>query len=128
MKNRVARIELHELPAGNDALHLIGEIGPVLAAPEVVEDDEAALLHELLHPIELFVRHQPEARLGHIGDRRGEELGIVHREDVAVIEMRRDEGELFQDPGEVALGARIVVRPRGLAATGGPHPNRVPQP
>ena len=69
----------------------------------------------LLQSGELLVGHRPEARLGHVGDRAREELGIVEREDVALVEMRLEERDLLQDAHEVPLGARIVVRPRRLA-------------
>jgi hypothetical protein len=80
-------------------------------AAEVVEDDETALPHVLLQVVHFFVVHRPEAWFRNVQKWRGEEVGIVLREHIARRQVGIDQRDLFEDAREVALSARVIVRP-----------------
>ena len=111
----MAAVELHQALRRQHAPHLLLEVVPVLLA-EVVEDEESALGQVGAQALGFGVGQRPEARLRHVGDRVAVQLGVVEREDVAVVEVRAQQRDLLQDLHQVAIGARVVVRPRRLAA------------
>src|SRR5439155_293343 len=113
VENRLRCVELDEPPFRQHALYLLLEIVPVVAAAEVVEDHEATLQQVRTKVGRLLVRHEPAARLGHVGERILEQVRIVERKDVALLRVRRQIADLVHDLHEVPLAGRVVVRPCG---------------
>ena len=106
--------EVVEHPFGKHPHHLGLEVGPVARAAEVVEDHEAALEEIVPESLLFGLVHLPEAGLGDVGQRIAVKLRVVEGEDVAAALVGVQEGRGGQDPGQVALGAGIVVRPGRL--------------
>ena len=90
--------------------HLRLEVEPVVPR-EVIEDDEAALEQIVTQAQHFLVGRAPVSRLAEIRDGILEQLGIVEREDVAVLRANAQRGQLAEDPGEVPLATRVIVRP-----------------
>ncbi len=91
---------------------------------EVVEDREPTLEEVLPERLRLFLGRRKEAGLRDVQQGIAEQLRIGQAEDVAAAQGRIDERDLVHDLHEVALGARVVVRPGRLAvaaAVAGPH-------
>ena len=115
----MARLQPDELIAGEHALHLRDRIEPIALIEaahlaEIVEDDEAALEEIIPESRDFFVVRRPAARLGEVGNRVLQELGIVEREDVPADDLAPlHEGthrrQLAHDLHEVDVGAWIVV-------------------
>src|SRR5690606_1767336 len=82
---------------------------------EVVVDREPALEELCPERLRLFFGRQAEDGIRDVQQGIAEQLRIGQAEDVAAAQGRIDERDLVHDLHEVALGARVVVRPGRLA-------------
>jgi hypothetical protein len=91
------------------------EVSELPWASEVVDDEEAAFEQVVAQAPDLLLRRSPRPDLDDVGDGVLEEARVVEREDVRTVGEGTDERRLVDDSQEVVLGARVVVRPGGLA-------------
>src|SRR5438093_689899 len=111
MEDGVRAVELDPPTFGQHVAHLRREIAPAAAIfGEIVEDDEPPLLEVGAEARRLRLGQRPEPGLGHIGDGMPEQLGIVERVDVGLLDVGREQRHLVHDLHEVALAGRVVGR------------------
>ena len=115
MKDRMRRGHRHEARAWQHAPHVLLERSPTGAAEislglEVVDDDEAALLHVGAEVRGLRVGHLPPADLDDVGDRILEQLRIVEGHGVDGF-LSAEIRNLVHNFDQVLFGDRIAVRP-----------------
>ena len=119
MKDRMRRVEVDEADVGERPAHVRLEVRPAGAAKvvtEIVEDDESALEQIRTHARRFAIGHRPKAGFGHVRDRILQELGIIERDGVALVDVRPQRRDLAHDLHQVRLGHAVAMRPRRQAA------------
>src|SRR5262249_25328763 len=111
VEDRVVDVEVVDSRLRQHAEHLRLEVAPV-RHPEVVDDHEAALLQKGAQAERLLIGHHPAAGLAQVGNRVLEQFRIVEGDDVGLLRVRVQVGQLVHDLHEVLFAGRIVVRPR----------------
>src|SRR5437899_1398543 len=111
VEDRMRHVEVDDLRIGQHAAHLRLEVAPMISA-KVVDDDEAALLQIRAKRRRFIVGDVPAARLAEVDDGVLEELGIVERHHVGLVDVRLQVADLVEDLHHVPLAFGVIVRPR----------------
>src|SRR5262245_21369155 len=85
VEDRMRRVEPIDPRVGQHAPHRALEHGPLVVEMEVVDDQEPALCEILAKAHHFALARIPVARLGQVRDRKLQQLGVVHAEDVAAV-------------------------------------------
>ena len=104
---------LTKRPSGRTRRICASKFAHCCGAVEVLEHREAALQQVGAERLRLAIGEVPETGLPHVGDRILEQLGIVERQNQAAVGADVERGQRLEDAGQVLLGARVVVIPRG---------------